>query len=58
MIEVREWTMRTPHALEVLKKAKVSKLPSIVIGGKLAYEAEIPDQDELIETIRQRYQDG
>ena len=58
LIEVREWEMRTPHAMAVFKKAKVSKLPSIAIAGELAYEAEIPEQDELIKTIRQHYQGG
>lgn len=51
MIEVREWDMRSPDAREYFAKKKVKKLPSIAIDGNIAFEALIPDQDELIDAI-------
>ena len=53
LIEVREWDMHTAESREQFKTAHVRKLPSIAIAGKLVYEALIPDQDELIEKIKQ-----
>jgi len=53
MIEVREWDMHTADARKHFKTAKVRKLPSIAIEGKVVYESLIPDQDELIEKILQ-----
>lgn len=58
MVEIREWDMRNPKALDLFKKSKVKKLPSIAIAGELKYESMIPDQDELIETIRQCFKGG
>ncbi len=52
LIEVREWDMHTAESRERFKTAKVKKLPSIAIAGNLVYEALIPDQDELIEKIK------
>lgn len=45
--------MQTAEARRYLKTAKVRKLPSIAIEGKVVYESLIPDQDELIEKILQ-----
>jgi len=53
MIEVREWDMQTLETRKKFKTAKVKKLPSIAIEGKVVYESLIPDQDELIEKILQ-----
>ena len=53
MIEVREWDMHTADARKHFKTAKVRKLPSIAIEGKVVFESLIPDQDELIEKILQ-----
>ena len=58
LIEVREWDMHSAEAREHFKTAKVRKLPSIAIDGKLVYEAVIPDQDELIEHIKQCFKRG
>lgn len=58
LIEVREWDMHTAESREHFKTANVRKLPSIAIGGKLIYEALIPDQDELIEKIKQSFRGG
>ncbi len=58
LIEVREWDMHTAESREYFKTAKVRKLPSIAIEGDLVYEALIPDQDELIEKIKQCYHVG
>lgn len=58
MIEVREWDMHTAESREHFKTANISKLPSIAIAGKLVYEARIPDQDELIEKIKQSISGG
>lgn len=51
LIRVREWDMRNPGALKQFKLQKVKKLPSIAVDGKLIFEAIIPDQEELIQTI-------
>ena len=53
MIEVREWDMQTVETRKHFKTAKVRKLPSIAIEGKVVFESLIPDQDELIEKILQ-----
>ncbi|MBC2745105.1 MAG: hypothetical protein HGJ93_19295 [Desulfosarcina sp.] len=58
LIEMREWDMRTAEAREHFKTANVRKLPSIAVGGKLVYEAIIPDQDELIEKIMRCFRRG
>ncbi|MBC2709929.1 MAG: hypothetical protein HGJ94_02635 [Desulfosarcina sp.] len=50
--------MRTAEAREHFKTANVRKLPSIAVGGKLVYEAIIPDQDELIEKIMRCFRRG
>jgi len=53
MIEVREWNVQIADARKHFMAAKVRKLPSIVIKGKVVYESLIPDQDELIQKILQ-----
>lgn len=50
--------MHTAESREHFKTANISKLPSIAIAGKLVYEARIPDQDELIEKIKQSISGG
>ena len=51
MITVREWDMRNPGHLDAFKTAKVKRLPSIAIAGKLVFESLIPDRLELVDAI-------
>lgn len=51
LIEVREWDMHSAESRAYFKTAQVRKLPSIAIGGRMAFEALIPDSEELIAEI-------
>jgi hypothetical protein len=51
IIEVREWDMRTPDAVNVFKDNRIKKLPSIAIAGEPVFESLIPDQEELVAAI-------
>ena len=57
LIEVRNWDMQSAEAREFCKTAGVRKLPSLAVDGNLVYESVIPDQDELIEQIRQSFRE-
>lgn len=51
LVEIREWDMRTKEGIQKYRELKAKMLPSIAINGRLAYEAIIPPQEELIEKI-------
>ena len=55
-ISVREWDMRNPGHLNAFKSAKVKRLPSIAIAGKLVFESLIPDTEELVDVITRAYE--
>lgn len=51
VIDVHEWDMRSDASRSRLKNAKVKRLPSIAVGGRMVFEALIPERDELIAEI-------
>jgi hypothetical protein len=55
IIEVHEWDMRTMEGVQRFKQLRAKSLPSIALDGELVFEAIIPQQEELIDAIRERY---
>ena len=55
MIEVHEWDLRTRAGVQRFKELRAKSLPSIAMNGELVFEALIPPQEELIQTIEHLY---
>lgn len=51
-IECREWSFRDREGVLRGMQLKVKSLPSITINEKMAFEAEIPPLEDLIQAIR------
>jgi hypothetical protein len=50
-IEYREWSLRTLEGAARFRELKARSLPSVAIQGKLAFECNIPPEEELITAI-------
>jgi hypothetical protein len=58
IIEVHEWDLRTRAGVQRFKELRAKSLPSIALNGELVFEALIPPQEELIQTIKHRYRNS
>lgn len=57
LIDVREWDMRTREGIQRFRELRAKSLPSVALDGELVYEALIPEQEELCDEIKRRYQE-
>ena len=51
-VEYREWSLRTFEGAARFRELKAKSLPSVAIEGKLVFECNIPQEEELISAIQ------
>ncbi len=50
-IEYREWSLRTVEGAARFRELKGRSLPALAIDDRLAFQSEIPPQEQLIREI-------
>ncbi|MBI5252710.1 MAG: hypothetical protein HY912_24710 [Desulfomonile tiedjei] len=52
-IDYREWSLRTLEGAARFRELKAKSLPCVAIEGKLVFESNIPQEEELIAAVEE-----
>lgn len=53
-VSTERWDLKTTEGLERINKLGISLFPTIALDGIIAFQGLIPDQDELLKSMRSR----
>lgn len=53
-IVINRWDLKTAEGLERINELGITVFPTIVLEGEVVFQGRIPDETELLESIRAR----